>query len=369
MFLPNLMHSAQMTRFTHADLYRFLLFHARPLWLQICYFVSASAAGFFLLKLLPMKHPAKPRPADLDLFFMSVSANTVASMDTIEMEEFSNLQLATLIILMLTGGEVFVSLLCLHFSQARSRMSAGSTQTDLVLSRTDNAGDLGCKSTRRLFHVVLGYMLVVHSVGFALVLAYVSLVPDAGDVLRGKGLNASMFAIFTTVSSLANCGFVPTSENMVAFKACSGLLLLVAAQVLVGNTMYPPCLWLVLWALKRVTGQREYGHILREGAASYEHLFPGPRAASIGVTTLSLLALQVVVFCSMEWTSAGLTGLSPYRKIVAGVFQAVNSRYAGESVVDLGAISPAVLVLVVAIMYVRECMHNHISTESRTRFH
>ncbi|KAG8038601.1 hypothetical protein GUJ93_ZPchr0255g33284 [Zizania palustris] len=75
-----------------------------PLFVQVTYFALISFAGYAALKIL------KPRDnsntlRDLDLLFTSVSASTVSSMATVEMEDFSSAQLWVLTILMLIGTE------------------------------------------------------------------------------------------------------------------------------------------------------------------------------------------------------------------------------------------------------------------------
>ncbi|KAI9190922.1 hypothetical protein LWI28_000879 [Acer negundo] len=46
-----------------------------------------------------------------------------------------------------------------------------------------------------------------------------------------------------------------------------------------------------------------------------------------------------------------MDGLNSYQKVVASLFEVINSRYAGESVFDISIISPAILVLFVGMMY------------------
>ncbi|XP_073106977.1 cation transporter HKT1;5-like [Elaeis guineensis] len=359
-----------------ASIYQFLLFHANPLWIQLCYFFFVSSIGFLLLKILPMRDAARNKPKDLDLFFMAVSANTVSSMDTVEMEAFSNSQLMILTLLMQLGGEVFISMVGLQFTRIKlekketpynkanielmssKELANDSDQPELgtvdsgAISPESGSGYLRYSSIKQLGFVVLGYLLAVQIVGYVLILAYVSLVPSARAVLDGKGIHFQTFSIFTTVSSFTNCGFIPTNENMMVFKNGSGLLLLIIVQILAGNTMFPSFLRLVILVFEKHSNRLEFDFMAKnQREIGFDHLLPGRRAVLLALTVLGFVMVQLILFCCLEWRSEGLDGLSPYRKILASLFQSVNSRHAGETIVDLSTISPAILVLYVVMMY------------------
>ncbi|XP_042391902.1 probable cation transporter HKT6 [Zingiber officinale] len=98
-------------------LFDFFLFRCDPFFVQICYFLLTSFFGFLALRILtPNSNAEQGHPRNLDFFFMSVSAATVSSMSTVEMESFSPAQHWVLVILMFIGGEVFTSVLGLHFT-------------------------------------------------------------------------------------------------------------------------------------------------------------------------------------------------------------------------------------------------------------
>jgi Trk-type K+ transport system membrane component len=380
--------NSSMQRSNHArnllhpirSMYHFLLFHVHAFWIQLVYFIFVSVLGFVMLKVSPMRDFAY-HPSKLDLFFTSVSATTVSSMDSIELESFSNPQLIVITLLMFLGGEVFTSMLGLQFQNMRigkeqELMAKKSQLLELTTSDNPNANlqnqiemgisnaklsnipqalmspnDLKQNSVRYLSLLVLGYLILVHFTGYTSMLMYLNMFPSAKAVLEGKGISLQTFSFFTVVSSFANCGFVPTNENMIVFKACSGLLLIVATQILLGNTLFASTLRFVIWVCKKVTKRQEFEYMLSDYEnIGYDHLLSGSHAISVAICVAASVLVQLLLFCSMEWWSEGLEGLGSYQKLVGGLFMSVNSRHAGESVVDLSVVSPAVLVLYVVMM-------------------
>ncbi|KAJ6839266.1 putative cation transporter HKT6 [Iris pallida] len=357
-------------------LYWFLIFHSSPLLVQICYFVSLSFAGFLALRNLNAKSQSS-QPNDIDLFFMSVSASTLSSMATVEMEVFSQSQLWVLILLMLLGGEVFTSMLGLQFIKSKmekedelmvgsqSRNSGNQVEESGVVKIGNNLenGSIDLenidekypkhKPVEYLRNIVLAYLILVIGTGSTFVYLYLTLVPSAKDVVSSKGIQISTFSIFLTVSSFGNCGFMPTNENMVVFKNNSALLLLTIFQILAGNTLYPLCLRLVIWVLKKLKKGDMFDYILQTPGEviGYNHPLSYKKSTYLALTVSGFVLVQLILFCSREWNSDGLQGMNSYQKFVGALFLSVNSRHAGESTLDLSALSSAVLVLYIVMMY------------------
>ncbi|KMT01259.1 hypothetical protein BVRB_9g212770 [Beta vulgaris subsp. vulgaris] len=335
--------------FSH--LFEYLLFQINPYWHHLFYYILVSLLGYISLKGSKQNSSVSSNPHyDLDLIFTSVSATTISSMSTIEMENFSSTQLGVLVILMFSGGEVFLSLLGLQIRKLKHKRRA---RNHVLNPSPASEGDgMKFRSLRALNHVVLGYLLVSHILGYSLVSLYFSIVPSASNVLARKKIETHFFSLFTTVSTFANCGFIPTNENMIPFKKNSGLLLILIPQILMGNKLYPSCLRLVIWVLEKVTKKEEYSFMLQNhGGLGYGNLTSSYKAFLLGITAIGLVMVQFVVFGILEWNALVLEGQNGYQKFVGSLFQTVNSRHSGESIVDISLVSHATLVLFVVMMY------------------
>nr|AAS20529.2 HKT1 [Suaeda salsa] len=375
-----------------SKIYDFIMVYVCHLIIELCYFILVSSFGFLFLKTLIPKSSNNNNNNnsinDLDLFFTSVSATTVSSMSTLEMEVFSNSQLIVLTILMFIGGEVFTSMVGLHFSasklvytplQARSRVNSvaslplppesielgviipSSTTTQEIrvssstIEKTKSEIDflIKSKSIRVLGFVVLSYLIIVHFLGISMVLTYINTIPNAKNVLDKKGLKTFTFSIFSVVSTFASCGFIPTNENMQVFSKNSGLLLMLIPQILLGNTLFPSFLRFSIWMLGKFVKKDETKYLMRNSKEiEYHHLLSSKHSRFLIVTVLGFILVQFIMFCSMEWNFDGLNNdHNIYQKLVGILFQCVNSRHTGESIVDLSSINSAMLVIFIVMMY------------------
>ena len=207
------------------------------------------------------------------------------------------------------------------------------------------------RASKCLYSVVLGYHVITHLVGSLLVLVYVNFIKTARDVLSSKDISPLTFSVFLTVSTFANGGFVPTNENMIIFRRNSGLLWLLIPQGLMGNTLFPCFLRLLIWGLSKTTKREEFGYILKNRKKmGYSHLLSVRLCVFLGLTVLGFILIQLFLFCTFSWSSESLAGMNWYEKLVGSLFQVVNSRHTGETIVDLSTLSPAILILFILMM-------------------
>ncbi|CAO2815732.1 unnamed protein product [Amaranthus hypochondriacus] len=367
----------------------YIISHAKPFWLQLFYFLFLSAIGYLALKASEPR--TEQNPNDLNLFFTSVSALTVSSMSTVEMEVFSNSQLIIITFLMLLGGDVLVSFFSLFIERFKylykqnkinidnnkdnnfivvNSIELGSinfntnwdnhnNKSSLALesfNNSDQEGQLKYNCLKTLGYVVLGYHVIIHAIGIILVTMYISLTPSAKHVLESKGLVLQTFSFFVIISTFSNCGYIPTNENMIVFRKNSGLLLILIPQIFLGNTLFSPCLRLVIWVLERFTKKKEYNYMLNNyKEMGFDGLMCSKKSWFLVGSVFGLYMLQIVVFSGMEWSSGVMEEMGWYEKFVGSLFQTANSRHSGESIVDLSMVSSAILVVFIIMMYLPPC--------------
>ncbi|EEC77956.1 hypothetical protein OsI_17311 [Oryza sativa Indica Group] len=123
-------------------------------------------------------------------------------------------------------------------------------------------------------------------------------------------------------------------------------------QILAGNTLFSPLLRLCVWVLGKVSGKAEYAYILQHpGETGYKHLHVRRNSVYIVLSVTGLILLQVMFICSFEWNSESLEGMNWLQKLVGLLFQSVNTRQAGESILDISTLSPSTLLLFAVVMY------------------
>ncbi|KAK9447597.1 cation transport protein-domain-containing protein [Limtongia smithiae] len=260
-------------------------------------------------------------------------------------------------------------------SPTRSMMShRGATMQPLYLSRqvtvAKNSTFLGLteemraelggveyQALRTLAVVLIGYVC-----GFW-ILANVSLIPWIMNSRTYKPIvleysqSPAWWGAFMSVSAFMDVGYSIIPTSMIEFATAVFPLLLMAFLVVIGNTGFPCMLRLIIWLLR---GMFRHGSRARESLTFLlEHprrcfilLFPSAATWWLFLVLIVLNGLDLILFIVLDLNNTVVTGWNSGERVLAGLFQAISTRTAGLTVVDLADLHPAVQVSYLIMMYI-----------------
>jgi trk system potassium uptake protein TrkH len=147
-------------------------------------------------------------------------------------------------------------------------------------------------------------------------------------------------AVFHAVSGFCNAGLSSFEAGLVPFVGDPVVMLSMTCLILLGGIGFPVLHELMgrLWRTLRRQRRERLSLHARIALGSTALLF-------VGVTAAYLV---------LEWRSA-LAGLGWHERVLAAVFHSASCRTAGFSVIDVGAMRPASLMLTCVAMFIGAC--------------
>ncbi|HOC19575.1 MAG TPA: TrkH family potassium uptake protein [Vicinamibacterales bacterium] len=143
---------------------------------------------------------------------------------------------------------------------------------------------------------------------------------------------AAYYGLFHAVSAFNNAGFALFSDNLVRFRGDWLVNLVVCGLIVCGGLGF-----VVL---------RELGH-----ARGLRRLSVHTRLV-IGLTALLIVGATAALFFLEGRNPATLAQLPLHERLLASFFQAVTPRTAGFNTIDIGAMAPASLFLLMILMFI-----------------
>ncbi len=157
--------------------------------------------------------------------------------------------------------------------------------------------------------------------------------------IESGGMASSAYlAIFHAVSAFCNAGFTLFTDSLIGFRDSLWVHLCIGALIIAGGLGF-----MVISDL----GRREVWHSLRAGR--WPALSLHTRLVLMSSAGLLLVGTLVIFFVEFDNTLAGL----PLReKALASAFQSVTLRTAGFNTIDIAAVKPATLLVMILWMWV-----------------
>ncbi|WP_448860400.1 TrkH family potassium uptake protein [Corynebacterium propinquum] len=285
-------------------------------------FLLLILAGTVLL-LLPVSRSGVDNPEFTTALFTATSAVCLTGLTVVDTATYwSHFGQVIILVLVQIGGLGIMTLATVVSFVLAGQMGVKGRLRAVAEQRGRNLGEVRT--------VILG------TIGFSLAVEFVITVVLTIRFATKYGyafLPAVWQGAFHAISAFNNAGFGLQSNNLIPYVNDSGIILPVAAGVIVGGLGFP-----VLLEIK----ERRCSKVQR------------PRSLTLLFTlvgTAILLVVGTIGFGIMEWTNS-LRELSPWSAVQAAFFHSVSTRTAGFNSVDLSNLRPSSLMLTDFLMFI-----------------
>ena len=227
----------------------------------------------------------------------------------------------------------------------------------LTEKQREELGGIEYRSLKTLAKVLIIYFIGWHLFGLIINLPWILHKEYYRELVIRHGINPSWWAIFTSASEFNDLGFTLTPDSMNSFDRSTTVLLIGSLLIIVGNTGFPVMLRFVIWVASKFTPQRtelweELKFLLDHPRRCFTLLFPSKATWWLFWVLVLLNCIDLVFFIILDLNDPVVTHLPPGFRVLDGWFQAVSTRTAGFSCVNLAKLHPAIQVSYLIMMYI-----------------
>jgi Trk-type K+ transport system membrane component len=206
--------------------------------------------------------------------------------------------------------------------------------------------------------VVVGYLLVWHGVGIAVLYGTLSWKPRHPEMVA-RGYSELAVSSFTTVSAFSNVGFTLTSDNAAYLKDNPAAYCWITVLIVVGNTGAPLLLRALLVVLLRASRCLRLPRLTRD----VQFILNNPRRISTQLfaqnDTLFLTGVLVVInvvqyalFLVSTLPDSRATSLYSKAQLAGiGYFTTICTRFGGFQILDFRLLNRGMLAVYCVLMY------------------
>lgn len=276
------------------------------------YFVSSFAAlilcGAFLLK----GHPFSPEKgiAWIDALFMSASAVCVTGLTVVNTSEFPVWGQLVILLLIQCGGLGLMTITTVMVLFVSGEMRLNNT---LLVSKVSSI--FSVRELEKVIHVTFVYTLSVELAGACLIMPAFHMTGQYGI------LKSFYLAFFHSVSSFCNAGFCLFDDSLMGVNWY--IKIVMSALIILGGIGY--------YVVYDICQHYRTGGIVKV------------HTKTVVAVTFTLILAGMLLMKAIEWD--GISWLDAY-------FQSVTARTAGYNSVDICAMRPASILVLIVLMII-----------------
>ncbi|SCU99764.1 LAME_0G05336g1_1 [Lachancea meyersii CBS 8951] len=235
----------------------------------------------------------------------------------------------------------------------------GRNSTFVGLNEVQRAelGGVEYRANKLLCRLVLVYYIGFHIMAFVMLLPWITKMKKYITLVRSDGISPAWWGFFTSMSAFNDLGLTLTPDSMMSFNKAIYPLIVMIWFIIIGNTGFPVFLRFIIWVMFKLSPElsltkESLGFLLDHPRRCFTLLFPSAPTWWLLFILVALNVVDLILFIVLDLNSQVVEGLSSGFKVLDGLFQAVSTRTAGFSVLNLSMLHPSVQVSYMLMMYV-----------------
>ncbi|KAI2469265.1 potassium transport protein TRK1/TRK2 [Annulohypoxylon bovei var. microspora] len=178
-----------------------------------------------------------------------------------------------------------------------------------------------------------------------------------GHIIDEAGQSRVWWGFFTANSALMDLGMTLTPDSMNSFNTAIFPLLIMSFLIILGNTGFPIMLRFMIWLFSLIAPRgsglwEELRFLLDHPRRCFTLLFPSNANWWLFFILVALNGVDLILFIILDLHDGAVDGLPLNIRFLDGWFQAVSTRTAGFSCINLALIHPAVQTSYLIMMYI-----------------
>ncbi|CAK3828938.1 Potassium transport 1 [Lecanosticta acicola] len=234
----------------------------------------------------------------------------------------------------------------------------------LSAEQREELGGIEYRALKTLAGILICYYVGFHILGLLVLLPWIVRSPHYKDVLMSQGQSPGWWGVFTPASMFNDLGFTITNDSMVSFQTAGVPLLFGSFLIVIGNTGFPVMLRFIIWILCKIErlrfsdpseGSRLYQELrflLDHPRRCFTLLFPSKATWWLFWVLVLLNGIDLIFFVILDLNDPVVEDMTGAQKVLNGWFQAVSTRTAGFSSVNLAQLHAAIQVSYLIMMYI-----------------
>ncbi|RKF58493.1 Low-affinity potassium transport protein [Golovinomyces cichoracearum] len=227
----------------------------------------------------------------------------------------------------------------------------------LTEEQREELGGIEYRSLKTLAVVLVSYFWGFSFLGFICLVPWILNNKAHSEIVESIGQGRVWWSLFTANSAFTDLGFTLTPDSMIQFQQASWPLVILSYLITAGNTAFPIILRVIIWigALFSPSGsglEQELRFLLDHPRRCFTLLFPTKATLWLALVLIILNVVDVTFSIILDLGNEIVTHLPTRYRILDGFFQAVSTRTAGFTIVDLSQLHPAVQVSFLIMMYI-----------------